>query len=125
MDANNTETRIAKLVTELKLAQNGLRLSARIEAGYVVFSGGRQGEASIALDVSSAARVLAHWDGYCVANGCRSQPAIGQLVTFQRGMFGSWTGRVVRACATSALIAYTRRNGSKAQRRVRLQSVQF
>lgn len=115
--------KLAKTVSGLKILQNGLVLSARIEDGYVLFVGGKSGQASISADVSSVARVLAHWDGYCVANGCTSQPASGQRVTFRRGMFGWWSGKIVRACATSAVIAYARANGSRSERRVALVDV--
>jgi hypothetical protein len=50
-------------------------LTARIEDGRVVFSGGRFGECSLVLTVSSPERVKAHWEGYCEANGAKAVTA--------------------------------------------------
>lgn len=117
---------IEQLVTRLKRNTNdGLKLHARIEAGAVVFAGGRHGNASIWLDVSSTARVIAHWEGYCEANGAKAKPDIGARVRFQRGMFGMWPARVVSSCATSAVLAFTRRNGSKGRARVPVEDIRF
>jgi hypothetical protein len=49
----------------------GRSLRADVEGGRLVFSGGTQGVHSIDVGVSSLARVLAHWEGYCENNGCR------------------------------------------------------
>lgn len=54
-------------------------LVARIEGDRVVFSGGSQGQHSLALDVSSDECIIAHWDGYCENNGAAVQT--GRFVT--------------------------------------------
>lgn len=115
-----------KNLTE-KLLSNLRRgaLRASLRDGRVVFSGGSQGEHSISLDVSSRARILAHWEGYCEANGLTAKPKPGAAVMFQRGMFGAWPGTVVSACPTSAVIRYKRRNGYVATTRVELPAVSW
>jgi hypothetical protein len=48
----------------------GLTLRAELRADYFVFTGGRWGAHSIAADetITSAARLLAHWQGYVATN---------------------------------------------------------
>lgn len=45
----------------------GARLSAQVENDRVVFLGGKHGPHSLDVGVSTAARVEAHWEGYCEA----------------------------------------------------------
>ena len=42
-----------------------------VDGGRIVFTGGRFGEHSLDVRVSSRERVLAHWAGYCEANDAR------------------------------------------------------
>lgn len=65
-------------------------IRTRIEFAYggesmknakVVFSGGVHGEHEIWLSVSSAERIIAHFEGYCEASGMLA-PEVGQKVDF-------------------------------------------
>lgn len=47
--------------------RNAFILSAHVRDGAIVFTGGKFGDASIWVNVSSKERVLAHWDGYVAA----------------------------------------------------------
>jgi len=52
-----------------KLAARGLRVGVSHEPARVIFSGGKGGEHSLDLAVSSQDRLQAHWKGYCENNG--------------------------------------------------------
>jgi len=58
-----------------------MKLRADIEGDRIVFSGGKHGTHSLAVDVSSQARILAHWEGYCENNGLPA-PQPGQKLSF-------------------------------------------
>jgi hypothetical protein len=49
-------------------AATGATLTAEVNAGRVVFKGGRYGEASLDATCSTVERVKAHWSGYVAAN---------------------------------------------------------
>jgi hypothetical protein len=44
-------------------------IRAKIEGGRVLFTGGKYGDHSLQLNVSSPERIHAHWEGYCESNG--------------------------------------------------------
>ena len=46
-------------------------LCAVVRGDRIVFVGGKAGEHSLALSVSSPERIRAHWAGYCENNGCK------------------------------------------------------
>lgn len=52
-----------------------VRLRAVLDGDRIVFLGGRYGEHSLAVACSSADRVIAHWRGYCEANGAAAAAA--------------------------------------------------
>lgn len=79
--------------------------------GEIVYAGGKQGEHRIWADVSSAARILAHWEGYCQSNGLRSKPAVGEKLSFQRGMFGLWPAVVTAVHKSRVTLSYRLRRG--------------
>jgi hypothetical protein len=58
------------------LHERGCRAYLATERGYqrIVFTGGRRGEHSLDVGVSSPERVRAHWDGY-LSSGAPSAPA--------------------------------------------------
>jgi hypothetical protein len=65
-------------------------------------------------------RFRAHFDGFLAGQPVKL-PESGNLVTFQRGMFGAWTGTVDRACTPKLpeseryfMLKFTRRNGARA-----------
>ena len=97
-----------------------LTLKASLKDGRVIFSGGKFGEASIDASVSSRARIVAHFDGYCAANGIRWMPREGDRVTFRSAsasaqMGGCRDGRVLKVFETRATIAFTYNHGGKAE----------
>jgi hypothetical protein len=53
-------------------SSSGAALTAEVNAGRVVFRGGRYGEASLDASCSTVERVKAHWAGYVAANGAAS-----------------------------------------------------
>lgn len=92
----------------------------------VVFSGGRYGEHAIDLYASDAARVLAHWAGYCQASGMLC-PAVGATVGFSSGSSpdGRRFGRVVRTGPKRALVAFKYKHGGASERWVSFDKVYF
>lgn len=48
---------------------DGRKLFAFEEGGRIVFAGGKDGTHSLCVYATTEARALAHWDGYCQANG--------------------------------------------------------
>jgi hypothetical protein len=56
-------------------ASDGTRVSAVVEHGRVVFTGGKRGDHSIDVGVSTQARVLSHFEGYCEAQEPAPSPA--------------------------------------------------
>lgn len=97
-----------------------IKITTRIEKekndARVVFSGGLTGDHSIWLSVSSQERILAHFEGYCEANGMDA-PKVGQLVRFpspsnwQAG--GTRLGRVVKVGPKRAVVAYKFKHGGQ------------
>lgn len=58
-------------------------ISARVERGQLVFSGGTWGETSINVAASTIERAIAHWQGYCANSGADlPAPRRGSLVAF-------------------------------------------
>ena len=71
-----------KLSYDLRRQNGGsFTLRAAVVGDRIVFSGGTQGEHSLAIDVSSKARILAHWEGYC-ENNKMPLPKLGEKVRF-------------------------------------------
>lgn len=77
-------------------------LSAR-----VVFEGGAKGPHSLDVGVSSPERVLAHWSGYCEANGLE-KPMVGERVRFPSGSSptGMRTGKVASVGPKRAVVEF-------------------
>jgi len=96
--------------------------------GRVVFSGGAKGEHGLWLDVSSAERVVAHFEGYCEANGLLA-PRVGQRVTFPSAsawqVGGRRRGVVVSVGPKRALVAFTYKHGGKATKHVPIADLVF
>lgn len=92
----------------------------------VVFSGGRYGEHAIDLYASDAARVLAHWAGYCQASGML-KPSAGDTVGFSSGSSpdGRRFGRVVRTGPKRALVAFKYKSGRASERWVSFDKMLF
>jgi len=81
---------------------------AKLDGDRIVFTGGSQGEHSLCVSVSSRARILAHWEGYCESNGLAPKPKVGQRVCFpsRSAPCGYRYGRVVSVGSVRATIAY-------------------
>ena len=59
--------------------------SAKVSKNQIVFCG-PSGEHSLDLRVSSLERVLSHWRGFCLNNGCKPfEPRRGSLVAYIEG----------------------------------------
>lgn len=97
-----------------------------VVGGRVVFKGGKSGEHSIDISVSSPERVLAHWEGYCEANGML-KPEVGQLVSFPSGSAraGIRFGRVIKVGTKRALVAFTYKHGGKSTKSVSFNDLGF
>jgi ribosomal protein L24 len=121
--------KVRKLVVRNR--HGGARLSAAVETEangdtLVVFKGGRDGEHSIVLtcrglrgevvEVSSWARIKAHWDGYCANNGA-GPIGIGDRVVFPSGSSkdGTRIGRVVKVTKTRVEVSYRFKHGGVAR----------
>lgn len=103
--------RIVKGHSQKQATRIGGRLTWKLVDSYsVVFSGGTSSH-SIDLATSSRERILAHWDGYCQANGLRSRPRVDEAVGFvsrsaSKAMMGCRPGRVVAVTATTVTVGY-------------------
>ena len=96
----------------------GFVLRADVKDGRIVFSGGTQGEHSIAVDVSSKERILAHWEGYC-ENNQLPLPEVGEKVEFL-GATGVYYKGVVKAIGPKrAKIEFRFRHGGLSTANVR------
>jgi hypothetical protein len=73
----------------------------------VVFEGGKNGPHSVDVGVSSEERVLAHWAGYCAANGLE-KPMVGERVRFPSGSSstGMRTGKVASVGPKRAVVEF-------------------
>lgn len=93
------------------------QLFAHVVGDRMVFSGGKQGEHSIALDVSSRDRIKAHWAGYCENNGHRYATE-GQSVEFPSASSktGMRFGRVIKVGPDRITVAYRYNYGADAQK---------
>lgn len=103
----------------------GRLLRADVEGDRIVFSGGSQGTHSIDVGVSSLARVLAHWEGYCEQNGMPA-PRVGETVTFI-GNNGKTTYRGIVAAVgpKRAAIDFHYHHGGAAHAKVWLGDILF
>lgn len=114
--------RAQELVQSLhRSSENGFTLKAKLEADRdgdyaVVFTGGRWGEAQIWLSVSSDERIIAHFEGYCVANNLAPRPNVGDKVLFPSGSSSTgWRrGKVVSVGPKRATVTYRFKNGREA-----------
>ena len=115
-----------KLASSLRRSNGRLHLSAVIEdSNYgprVAFLGGDHGEYSIDVGVSSRERVLAHWWGYCEANGLR-KPAVGERVRFIGHNGVRYVGRISWVGDTRCRIHFKRRNGSECEQTYTIDSI--
>lgn len=104
---------------------------SEVEAHRVVFTGGSHGEHSIDLSVSSRERILAHWRGYCEANGVLPVPRVGQRVAFPRcsrlrRLVGpERTGCVLSVAETTVRVAFTYAYGRRSERTVPISALNF
>ncbi len=91
-----------------------LKAEIRNWGDRIHFTGGSQGEHSLAIDVSSAERIQAHWEGYCENN--TQVPVVGQVVSFPSGSSptGSRRGRVTKVGPKRATVEYSYKHGGKA-----------
>jgi len=115
-----------KLSYTLRRNGNNLKLRAEVRDDRIVFSGGKQGEHSLAVTVSSKARVLAHWEGYIENNGLRLAPKKGERVYFVTGSQNyPRIGLVVSATRQWVSVAFKYNYGRKTVRKMRLSEVTF
>jgi hypothetical protein len=68
-------------------------LCAVVRGDRIAFVGGKGGEHSLALSVSSPDRIRAHWAGYCENNGCKKSCGVA-LVPLKRGKRSGATMRM-------------------------------
>jgi hypothetical protein len=99
--------------------ENGRARWQYVVGGRIVFKGGAKGEHSLDLLASSPERILAHWEGYCEANGML-KPVVGQVVSFPSGSHPSGVrmGRVLKVGSKRALVAFTYKHGGKGTKSV-------
>jgi len=136
---------LSKLV---RVSRNGLKLSAKVVEGKlerraqlvngkptwvlerssrIVFTGGRFGDASIDASCSDDARILAHWEGYVVANGLKVVPKVGDFVMFPSGSdpTGFRTGKVTKVGPRRATVAFRYRYGRESEKSVPFSQLWF
>jgi hypothetical protein len=97
-----------------------VKLRADIRDGRIVFSGGLWECASIDLSVSSGARILAHWDGYCAAHSLKAAPVVGHWVPFLLGSrLTQYRGKVLKSTPLRTTVHFRYRHGGYATRALR------
>lgn len=99
-----------------------------VTGGRIVFKGGKDGEHSLDILASSPERILAHWEGYCEANGLL-KPTVGQSVRFpsaSASSMGGWrTGKVVKVGSKRAYIEFTYKHGGAGKAIVSFNELRF
>jgi hypothetical protein len=114
-----------KLSLELRRERRSvIRVRADVEGDRIVFSGGREGSHSLAIDVSSPERVLAHWEGYCENNGL-PRPTVGQKVLFVGATGKTYVGRIVKVGTKRVHLEFKYRHGGNGKATVRLGEIRF
>lgn len=101
-----------------------VKLRADVKDGRMVFSGGSQGVHSVDLRVSTLARVLAHWEGYCENNGMPA-PRTGEKVTFVGKSGCTYRGTVAVTGPKRVLVDFCYRHGGAGRAKVRLGDLRF
>ncbi len=99
-------------------------LRADVVGDRIVFSGGRQGSHSIDIGVSSQARVLAHWEGYCENNGMPA-PKEGATVKFIGNTGKLYKGIVTKLGTKRAAVDFHYRHGGKDHANVPLADLRY
>lgn len=122
-----TVATVTALATKLRaVTPASRRLTARIEADRIVFEGGAQGAHSLAWDVSSEARVRAHWRGYCENNGILTA-VVGDRVTFYSSSAGPRggmrVGRVAKVGPVRAEVHFRYKYGRESKRSLPLEAL--
>ncbi len=114
--ADGTTRQVPKATKRVVVYENGKPVWRLGVDARIVFRGGKNGDHSIDVSVSDVERVLAHWDGYCEANGL-AKPRVGQVVKFFSGsaskLGGYRTGRVVKVGPKRAVIAFKFKHGGE------------
>lgn len=84
----------------------------------IVFTGGTSGDHQLWLNVSSEARILAHWQGYVENAGLALVPDVGAAVSFpsaSASRMGGWrVGRVLSVGPRRARVAFTYKTTGRA-----------
>lgn len=101
-----------------------LKLRADLKDGRIVFSGGTQGVHSIDAGLSSAQRVLAHWEGYCENNGM-ALPVVGQRVEFVGNNGCLYYGTVTHVGPKRVGVDFKYRHGGKGKANMRHSQIRF
>jgi hypothetical protein len=127
-EAKNVAAKLER--TSGPLASGGrLSLRAKVEGDRIVFEGGKFGSHSLAIDVSTEERVLAHWEGYVEANGLTTAPKVGQRVSFPSASAwragGFRVGTVEAVGPKRARIAYVFGHGGKAKTTIPIAKLRF
>ena len=115
-----------KLAFDLR-RQNGGSFKLRADVvgdRIVVFSGGTQGSHSLALDVSSKARILAHWEGYCESNKM-PLPALGGKVRFVGNNGKVYLGTVTKIGTKRLGLDFHYRHGGAGHANVPMGNLRF
>jgi hypothetical protein len=91
----------------------------------IVFRGGA-GEHSLDVFVSSSERILAHWEGYCEANGLL-RPNVGERVMFPSGSSpdGLRYGQVVKVGTKRAVVTFKYKHGGTSTKAVPFNEIRY
>jgi hypothetical protein len=92
----------------------------------IVFRGGSAGEHSLDLLASSPERILAHWEGYCEANGLL-KPNVGERVMFPSGSSpdGLRYGHVVKVGTKRAVVTFKYKHGGISTKSVSFNELRY
>jgi hypothetical protein len=107
-----------KLSYDLRRQNGGaFVLRADVEGDRIVFSGGLQGTHSLAVDVSTRERVLAHWEGYCANNGL-PMPQLGDSIRFVGNTGKVYLGTVTKIGTKRVGLDFRYRHGGAGHQNV-------
>jgi hypothetical protein len=114
-----------KLASGLRRQNGGtFQLRADVLGDRIIFTGGTKGAHSLALDVSSKARILAHWEGYCEANGM-PMPKLGERIRFVGNTGKVYVGTVTKIGTKRVSLDFHYRHGGAAHTSVPVSDLLF
>lgn len=103
-----------KPVRGVVLDREGRPRPGMVGSARIVFEGGKRGPHSLDVATSSRERILSHWEGYVESSRDTRGLRVGSRVSFKRGKYGWYEGKVTTLGRLIATIRYRMKNGGYA-----------